>query len=62
MKYPYLMTPEEKAQLDELTVESTLAEDLKIRKQVEFKRDAVQEALELTLAKMRGEAVDLYEG
>ena len=61
MKYDYLMTPKEKAQLDELTVESTLEEDLMIRKQKPFEDDFIQEAMEMTLAKMRGEVVDLYE-
>ena len=62
MKYDYLMTPEEKAQLDELTVESTIEEDLTVRKQDPTIRDFVHEMIELTLAKMRGKQVDLYEG
>ena len=62
MKYDYLMTPEEKAQLDELTVESTIEEDLMIRKQTPFEDDFIQEAMEMTLAKMQGKQVDLYEG
>ena len=62
MKYDYLMPPEEKAQLDELTVESTIEEDLKVRKQKPFEDDFIQEAMEMTLAKMQGKQVDLYEG
>ena len=58
----YLMTPKEKAELEKLTVESTIEEDLKIRKQKPFEDDFIQEAMEMTLAKMQGKQVDLYEG